>query len=136
MEQSDLSSSIMEMKLDIREIKTLMTEWEKSIHENRENIGKAAKEVTRVDKELQESKEDTHRTSARQRDFENRLEVRLDTMSNQLDALREALEKRSRELEKSIHMMSETKFQVKVLWITFTAALTGSVAAFVRLFTK
>jgi methyl-accepting chemotaxis protein len=110
----ELNNSINEIKLDIREIKTILTEREKTTLENRANIGQAFEEIKELRSNLQQNISETQHISQRQEIFEQHLGAKIDKLSEQIEKLNEAYEK-----------MGETKHQNKIMWGVFFAVVTG-----------
>jgi chromosome segregation ATPase len=131
-----LQENIVEMKLDIREIKTLLGERDVQVKDNSANIGRVVKDVEKIRNDVFHVSEETHKNTDHLSILESQLSSKLERVSEQIDKLREASEKRSKDLELSLHAMSETKFQVKLMWGVFTAAILGIVGAIVKLFTR
>jgi chromosome segregation ATPase len=138
-----ISRATTDTKISIAKIETLLTERAKTIADNTHNIGEAHRRIDSVTTSLHLNSEETHKLAERHKVLEERIETRLDQLTAQIEHLRAQIEhlreshdSRSRELEKSIHLMAETKSQVKTMWIAFTGAIMAIAAALVKLFTK
>jgi chromosome segregation ATPase len=134
MEQQDLSNDITQIKLDIREIMTLLRERAKSISDNAKNIGQAFTEIKAVAADLRRNDEETRRVVEREEAFEGRMDEKLGLLADQIERLRATLDDRFKKLETDFHSMSEVRFQVKLLWGLFASALTAAVLALVNFF--
>jgi hypothetical protein len=133
---TNLEESIVQLRIAVERISVLLDEREKTIELHKKSIDGAWDTVRKLQKDLTMNDEETHKIEQRQQLFEKHLEDKLDKLSEQIEKLRESSESRAAALEHNIHLLGETKFQVKLLWGAFTTAMLGAIGAFIKLFTK
>ena len=56
------------------------------------------------------------------------MDARLESLSGQIDRLRDFFDARFEKLEKSVHLMAETRIQHKFVWGILCAAIFGAAA--------
>ena len=136
MPPDELNAAILEIQLDMREIKTLIQERQKRTEENARNIGQAFNDIHSLDKEVKHAGEENARNSERISRMEKTLDEKLDELARQLEKLRESYEARTKELEASINAMNEIKHQVKYMWAAFTTAMLALAGVIFEIFTR
>jgi chromosome segregation ATPase len=111
----EIDTDFTEIKLDIREIKTLLTERSTAVENNTKNVGEAFKEIRRIDADLGRNNVESHRLAERMAFMEQRLE---------------ALEKSNTMLSHSIQSLKEAQTRLLVISSLDMAVLTAVVIKF------
>lgn len=115
MDENRLQEDIVEIKLQLKEITTLLSERKEQIQKHSHDIGDAFRDINALRTDLNKNNEKTHIVSDRQEQFETRLS---------------SLEKAMSVLTQTVHDHEKTLIKVSLISTLATAVLTGIVMKF------
>ena len=121
----ELQSSIHLIQGDLATIKALIQERERSVEENRRNIGLLDKDLRALKDKLHLNDEETHK-----------IDVQFENFKKDFEKMSLKLDSRMENIERHLSAMTETKTQVKLLWGALCAVATALIGGFVAIFFK
>jgi chromosome segregation ATPase len=115
MDENKIQEDLVEIKIQLKEISTLLTERKETIQKHTHDIGDAFRDIRELRADLTKNNENTHRVS----DHQDLLEGRLTT-----------LEKAVAVLTQTVHDHEKTLIKVSLISTLATAVLTGVIMKF------